>query len=512
MAASSTAVIDGFLKPLEVGSSCVSELAAELASTFRELSSRSSDQFLPTPISESILRPAADQEQGRHLAIDIGGTNLRVAFVELLGTEHHEAYVNGDGPKYVPATTHRQLRRHLEQSWPIQDHLKNENSESLFAWIGSKVVEVVAQGCKAFSLPPDEELCMGVTFSFPMKQSSLSEATLMPMGKGFAITSNLDLGGHLRKGYEKHREPGLPPIKIAAISNDAVATLVSFIYQFPAAAHQKASMGLIVGTGCNATIPLKLSSLRQDKRPVSISVSPDQDIADVKIAVNTEWSINGTAPPLRKFGLITHWDEELDRAGEAPGFQPLEYMTAGRYLGELARLIFVDYLTKLESLPIGSLPARLHQRFGLTTTFISHFFPGSRNGQLLDQLQAEFPTDDFQWTESHSFALYRIAKAIETRAAVIVAAAIVGLLLCAEEIQEAQQANGDSTARELVVGYTGGCIQHFQEYLADTQRFLDEIMEPYKHARVVLRPYHDGGITGAGILVPAALAGRVVEN
>jgi hypothetical protein len=71
MAASSTAVIDGFLKPLEVGSSCVSELAAELASTFRELSSRSSDQFLPTPISESILRPAADQEQGRHLAIDM---------------------------------------------------------------------------------------------------------------------------------------------------------------------------------------------------------------------------------------------------------------------------------------------------------------------------------------------------------------------------------------------------------------------------------------------------------
>jgi len=353
---------------------------------------------------------------------------------------------------------------------------------------------------------------MGVTFSFPMKQSSLSQATLMPMGKGFAITSNLDLGGHLMKGYEKHRTSRLPPIKIAAISNDAVATLVSFIYQFPAAAHQKAAMGLIVGTGCNATIPLKLSSLHQDKRPVSISVSPDQDIADVKIAVNTEWSINGTAPPLRKFGLITRWDEELDKAGEAPGFQPLEYMTAGRYLGELARLIFLEYITTMEGLAVDSLPKRLRQRFGLSTTFISHFFPGSPRGRILDQLEAEFPVDNFQWTDPLAHTLYRISKAIEIRAAVIIAAAIVGLLRCAGEIGDVPDTEQGPDVKELVVGYTGGCIQYFQNYLADTQRFLDGIMEPHQHLKVVLRPYHDGGITGAGILVPAALAGRVVAN
>jgi hexokinase len=435
-----------------------------------------------------------------------GGTNLRVAFVELLGTDGDTAQVNGAGVLKTP-TTARQLKRHLEHSWPIQDHLKNENSESLFAWIGSKVLQVVAKGSESFDLPSDEELSMGVTFSFPMKQSSLSQATLMAMGKGFAITSNLDLGGHLLKGYEKHRKSGLPPIRIAAISNDAVATLVSFIYQFPAAAHQKAAMGLIVGTGCNATIPLKLSSLHQDKRPVAISVSPDQDIADVKIAVNTEWSINGTAPPLRKFGLITHWDEELDKMGEAPGFQPLEYMTAGRYLGELARLIFVDYLTTVEGMSTDSLPKKLQQRFGLTTTFISQFLPGSERGPILNQLEAEFPVESFRWTEEVAHALYRIAKAIEIRAAGIIAAATVGLLKCAGELEVS-----DPRGKELVVGYTGGCIQYFQDYLADTQRFLDEIMKPYKHVKVALQPCHDGGITGAGILVPAALAGRVVEN
>ncbi len=207
-------------------------------------------------------------------------------------------------------------QRLLEHSWPIQDSLKNQNSESLFDWIGDRVAQVVRKGCDAFSLPPSEPIPMGVTFSFPTRQSSLSEATITEMGKGFAITSNLDLGGNLLRGYEKHRRPDLPSIQIAAISNDAVSTLVSFIYQFKAKPHQKAAMGLIVGTGSNATIPLKLSSLHESKRPKAISVIQNQHMDDVKIAVNTEWSINGSMPPLKDAGLISRWDTELSEATE----------------------------------------------------------------------------------------------------------------------------------------------------------------------------------------------------
>ena len=443
-----------------------------------------------------------------------GGTNLRVAFVELLGEGR--------------------LRRHLERSWPIQEHLKNENAEGLFSWIGQRVAGVVREGCAAFGLAAADELPMGVTFSFPMRQGSLSQATLMAMGKGFAITSDLDLGAHLLGGYEKHRAGTMPPIRVAAISNDAVATLVSFMYQFAGAAEteaqagtgarprrRRAAMGLIVGTGCNATIPLKLSSLHPSKRPASISVLPGRDVADVRIAVNTEWSINGTAPPLRALGLVTRWDEALDAAGEAPGFQPLEYMTAGRYLGELVRLMFIDYVAAAavadEGLPAEGLPARLRLRFGLSTTFLSHFYPRSPRGRMLDQLEREFPfppdaSAPLRWTEPLAHALYRIAKAIETRAAGIVAAATVALLRCAGEIENDSDADADADAEELVVGYTGGCIQYFQDYLADTQRFVDDVAKHYGPARVVLQPCHDGGITGAGILVPAALAGEVVKS
>ncbi|KAK0712224.1 hypothetical protein B0T21DRAFT_376197 [Apiosordaria backusii] len=509
----STLEIDKFLEPLAVDAQTLTVLSREMASTFGKLSAESTDMFLPTPISDSILTPEVSAGQGgsdsgRYLAIDIGGTNLRVGFIELL----HGQVVNGNGAAHVS----RKLNRLLEHSWPIGDSLKNENSESLFSWIGSCIAYVVRKGCDAFSLSPDQELPLGVTFSFPMQQSSLSEAKLMAMGKGFAITSNLDLGGHLTTGYDKHKTADMPGIKIAAIANDSVSTLVSFIYQFPAQSHQKAAMGIIVGTGCNATIPLKLSSLHESKRPASINVLPGQDVSTAKIAVNTEWSINGSAPPLRKFGLINKWDEELDKAGEIPGFQPLEYMTAGRYLGELGRLMFLDYYTTVLKQSAEKLPAKLRQKFGLTTTFLSHYHHDSPKGSMSEQLNNEFPAEnpEFEWTKTLETVLSKIAVAIQKRAAGIIAASTVGLLMCAEEIPMAGTAapTEKKGITELVVGYTGGCIQHFQDYLADTQAYLDKILAlefgGKAPIRVVLSPCHDGGITGAGILVPAALASR----
>lgn len=256
---------------------------------------------------------------------------------------------------------------------------------------------MVGRACIELKLDRNNDLPMGVTFSFPMAQRSLSQATLMSMGKGFAISDKVDLDQLLLIGYEKHRQ-SLPRIAIAAIANDSVATLVSFIYQFQAQPHQKAAMGLICGTGSNATIPLKLNSLHQNKRPEQVSIIPGQADEDVRIAVNTEWSINGSAPPLHKLGLVSHWDTELDRAGEAPGFQPLEYMSSGRYLGELGRLIFLDYLTNILGYKTANLPLKLQRKFGLSTTFLSHFSPRSP-GTLLQQLEAEFPVWKYEENE-----------------------------------------------------------------------------------------------------------------
>jgi hexokinase len=265
---------------------------------------------------------------------------------------------------------------------------------------------------------------------------------------------------------------------------------------------------------------LKLKQLHPSKHPQQVLVRAGESFEDVKITVNTEWSINGTAPPMRELGLLSRWDAILDSQNESPGFQPLEYMTAGRYLGELGRIMLVDYMTSNLGIAVATLPAKLLQRHGLTTTFLSHFRPFQSN-HLLPSLRKEFPetsgSGGFSWTEELAVALYHIAKAIELRAAGIVAAATVALLTLAGDIPRERSGLADGVCK-LGVGYTGGCIVHFQDYLVDCQKFLDQLLERRFGAegplQVVLSPCHDGGITGAGVLVAAAISlnGRKGED
>ncbi|KAH8836737.1 hypothetical protein MCOR27_001418 [Pyricularia oryzae] len=515
--------LETFLKPLQIDRQLVHRLAQDLCSNFTDLAAQSDDQFLPTPISESLLlqRAAVDsKDPGPHLAIDIGGTNLRVAFVEL-------SHVRKDGHN----ETTLPLRRHLEHSWPIDSQLKNENHAVLFAWIGACIAEVVSKACAQFGITATTELPLGITFSFPMVQESLEKATLLQMGKGFGITSDLDLGCHLVDGYEKSRGD-MPRIRVAAITNDAVATLVSFMHQFPTTADtngttaidvdRRPAMGLICGTGSNATVFMDLESLKESKRPRRVQTLPGQNggPASLRIAVNTEWSINGTAAPLRAHNLITSWDDHLSGAVERPGFQPLEYMTAGRYLGELGRLILVDYMTKVLGLDSTTLPAKLLRSFEpQNTTFLSHFRPeGNDWSMLVARLTNEFPSGPaFCWTEGLAQALYRIARLIEYRAAGIIAASTLALLKCSGALPSAEALASmydRPTELQLGVGYTGGCITNFQDYLQHCQQLLDDLaVREYPEAasggsrlRVVLQPCHDGGIDGAAVLVPAAVA------
>src|SRR5690606_36191795 len=114
----------------------------------------------------------------------------------------------------------------------------------------------------------------------------------------------------------------------------------------------------------------------------------------------------------------------------------------------------------------------------MTTTFVSHFKP-LEPSVLLSSLRAEFPeptSTSFSWTEELAEALYRIAQAIEVRAAGIIAAATLALLTLGDELPV--NSSGPSPAvQELGVGYTGGCIVHFQDYLVHCQSFIDRLVE-----------------------------------
>lgn len=393
----------------------------------------------------------------------------------------------------------------------------------------------------------------------------------MPMGKGFAITSNLNLRKILLNGYEKHtRRPddedepsskrrklfALPKLKIQAITNDTVATLASLAYAVKSLPNSRVAMGIIVGTGCNATIPMKLSSLHESKAKNVNAMNAEA----VETIVNTEWTISGAAPPLTELNVTTKWDIELDRACARPGFQPFEYMTGGRYIGELIRLILFDYLTEVAGLSKRILPANLIQEYALTTTYISDHVARARSDvDLAKDLNETLPppeSSDWKWDARTAGDFRRIARAVQRRSAGLIAAAVIGLLACCREIElkedsnvntpenaASPQSNGDSGAldstaastsssqpnfvnnnfhgrvvpvlqsvpidwqsgpEELVVAYTGGIIQHYPQFKEMCQQHIDRLIMrtgPQQGGKsVFLREASDGGVIGAGVL------------
>lgn len=56
-----------FLQPLQVDNHKIHTLSRLFYSNFRDLAINAHDQFLPTPISESILRPVSQTGRGRYL-------------------------------------------------------------------------------------------------------------------------------------------------------------------------------------------------------------------------------------------------------------------------------------------------------------------------------------------------------------------------------------------------------------------------------------------------------------
>ena len=389
----------------------------------------------------------------------------------------------------------------------------------------------------------------------------------MPMGKGFGITSDLNLGSILLAGYARHtrrqsvsqtsprskrrRLGPLPRLRIAAITNDTIATLASLAYSVKSLPNSRVVAGVIVGTGCNATIPMKFSELGEAKARSIKDRNPDA----VETVVNTELTIAGACGPLRRY--TTKWDRQLDEACARPGFQPLEYMTGGRYVGELVRLVFVDYMTQIHSPPVpsSSLPAQVVHSYSFTTTFVSSVIARAKtDAELAGELKRRIPppeSSNWAWSPHSAGALRKIAHHIQFRSAGLIAASIVGLLATVGEIalsnpepvasgssMDMDQGRETSTSakpkahgvtrvvsrrrsrdglspapgvsswnsgpEELVIAYTGGIIQHYPNFKEQCQRFIDRLVMragPQEGGKsVFLREARDGGIIGAGVL------------
>lgn len=122
------------------------------------------DQFIPTPLLKQNM--STGHQTGKCLAVDIGGTNLRVGIIEFLDTINE---VDHDGvTKSANAPNRSRLHKSFEKSWYIDEDLKKEHPQKIFNWIGSCIIDVMSNK-QSFPEGYDEEfLPVGITFSFPM--------------------------------------------------------------------------------------------------------------------------------------------------------------------------------------------------------------------------------------------------------------------------------------------------------------------------------------------------------
>ena len=166
--------LHGFLAPLRVEESTLHQLARRFSTVYTHLALESKEQFLPTPVTKL----PTGHETGRYLAIDVGGSNLRVSFIELLGDSagaelspnHYPKNASQKSRNTMLKARRQRVKRTLERAWPIGEHLKRDKADDLFAWIGDCIAEVVAESLTkdATKVRIPEELDMGITFSFPI--------------------------------------------------------------------------------------------------------------------------------------------------------------------------------------------------------------------------------------------------------------------------------------------------------------------------------------------------------
>ncbi|KYN11139.1 PREDICTED: hexokinase-2-like isoform X1 [Trachymyrmex cornetzi] len=276
-------------------------------------------------------------EEGLYLALDLGGTNFRVVLLELA----HGAPIREEVKRYYIGS---ELR--VGSAIPLFDHLAESVSDF-----------VISQGLQ------DVELPLGFTFSFPMIQHSLDVGVLVTWTKTFNCPDavNKDAVRLLREALDRR---GDTKVKVLAVLNDTTGTLV----QGSTLDHNTA-VGLILGTGSNACYL---------ERADRVEHWETERHGEREVIIDIEWGAFGDNGVLDF--IKTDFDRENDANSLIVNSFTFEKYIAGKYLGEVVRVILAK-LTKERLLFVGdSTSDSLLTSGNLTTDLVSHIEQDSLDG------------------------------------------------------------------------------------------------------------------------------------
>ncbi|XP_020103188.1 hexokinase-3-like isoform X1 [Ananas comosus] len=397
-------------------------------------------------------------EEGIYYALDLGGTNFRVLRVQL----------GGKGSMILS---------HKVESQPLPEELKSGTSEILFDYIASTLKNFVEREEDDSQQKTDERRALGFTFSFPVRQTSVSSGFLIKWTKGFSIEDAV--GKDIARGLEEAMTTKGLNMRVAALVNDTVGTLALGHYY-----DQDTVAAVIIGTGTNACYIERTDAIIKCQGLLTNSGG---------MVVNMEWG-NFWSSHLPR----TSYDIALDEESPNRNDQGFEKMISGMYLGEVVRRVLQRMAQ--ESDLFGDATQNLSVPFSLSTPIMAAMHEDDspdleRVRQIMEQ-NFQMPHVPLKTRR----LIIRVCDIVTRRAARLAAAGIVGIL---KKIGRDGSGRSRSKSQRTSVAIEGGLYtgySNFRDYLNEA---VVEILGEEVARNVILRVSEDGSGIGAALLAAA---------
>ena len=370
------------------------------------------------------------------------------------------------------------------------------------------------------SFENDHQFQLGFTFSFPVFQIGINKGTLIRWTKGFDIEDAV--GKDVCELLQKEIDALHLPIKVAALVNDTVGTLMARSYTSPG--KTGTLLGAIFGTGTNGAYVEKLDRVTKMS---TLSGSTDYDKSTGHMIVNTEWgSFDNQMTVLPN----TPYDTSLDRESLNPGIHLFEKRISGMFLGEILRRallaltqtkdcqLFKDENSSsndIHSTTTIADDSPLYKHWGIDTSFLSVVHADSSAGYRITRqaLSRDLGVDAASTEDAE--AVKAVAAAIGKRSARLSAVAIAGVILSTGNMDDSTEGNiakGENMEvdeeKVIDIGVDGSLVEYypgFVEYIREALREVEGIGEKGEK-RVRIGIAKDGSGVGAALI--ALVAGR----
>ena len=448
--------------------------------------------------------------KGLYLAIDLGGTNFRVCSIQLHGdTTFSLTQSKVPIPReLMVAKTSKELFSFLAKQ--IELFLQTHHEEHFQSHL--ERLRTLSNG-QAPEPRHKEVFQLGFTFSFPVNQIGINRGTLLRWTKGFDIDDAIgkDICVLLQDEIDKLKLP----VKVAALVNDTVGTLMARSYTSPG--KTGTLLGAIFGTGTNGAYVEKLSKITKLKSMKNVG---DYDKSTGDMIVNTEW---GSFDNQMSVLPDTPYDHALDAESVNPGIQMFEKRVSGMFLGEILRRAILA-LTKdpkvqlfedehsgsnnMHSTTTIDPTSNLYKKWGIDTSFLSTVEADHTNSLLLTrQALAKDLAVDAASTEDAE-AVKVLVHAIGARAARLSAVAIGAIVITTGN----DKSSGKSSEEDVVdIGVDGSLVEFYPGFEDEIRGALREISEIGEKGekRIRIGIAKDGSGVGAALIALVAAKNEV---